>query len=125
MSFACPEVADVLSRQNATGKVVVAMDTDERTLEGVRKGAISATIGQKPFTMAFYGVVMLDNLYHNKPASLGEDWTQDSFSTLPEFVDTGVTLINKGNVDAYMKQRDSATAKGCSGRLQVRLRPDV
>jgi ribose transport system substrate-binding protein len=110
-AIACPEIADVLDREHVKGKVVVAMDTDDRTLTWIQKGMINATIGQKPFTMAFYGIQMLDNLYHNKPATLDRDWAQDSFSTLPEFVDTGVTLIDKSNVDAYMKQRDSATAK--------------
>jgi ribose transport system substrate-binding protein len=110
-AIACPEIADVLDREHVKGKVVVAMDVDDRTLQWIQKGMINATIGQKPFTMAFYGVQMLDDLYHNKPASLDKDWAQDSFSTLPAFVDTGVTLIQKGNVDAYIKQRDSATAK--------------
>ena len=110
-AISCPEIADVLDREHVKGKVVVAMDTDDRTLTWIQKGMINATIGQKPFTMAFYGVEMLDSLYHNKPATLDRDWAQDSFSTLPTSVDTGVTLIEKANVDAYMKERDSATAK--------------
>jgi ribose transport system substrate-binding protein len=110
-AIACPEVADVLDREHVKGKVVVAMDTDDRTLTWIQKGMINATIGQKPFTMAFYGVQMLDNLYHNKPGTLDRDWAQDSFSTLPTVVDTGATLIDKSTVDAYIKQRDSATAK--------------
>ena len=61
--------------------------------------------------MAYYGIQMLDSLHHNKPSAMDHDWKQDSFSTLPTFVDTGVTLIDKTNVDAYMKQRESATAK--------------
>ena len=54
-STSCPEVADVLDRQHVTNKVVVAMDTAPRTLEGIQKGTITATIGQKPFTMCFFG----------------------------------------------------------------------
>ncbi len=110
-AIACPEIADVLDREKVKGKTVIAMDADDRTLQGIQKGNITATIGQKPFTMAFYGVQMLDNLYHNKPQSLDRNWAQDSFSSLPTFVDTGVTLIDKTNVDAYTKARDSATAK--------------
>jgi ribose transport system substrate-binding protein len=110
-AIACPEVADVLDREKITGKTIVAMDVDDRTLQWIQKGMITATIGQKPFTMAYYGVKMLDDLYHNKPASLDKDWKQDAFSTLPTFVDTGVTLIDKTNVDAFMKARDAATAK--------------
>src|SRR5579864_1767069 len=54
-AVACPEVGDVLER-NKMNKVVVAMDTDPRTLEWIQKGKISATIGQKSYTMAYYGL---------------------------------------------------------------------
>ena len=72
---------------------------------------ITATIGQKPFTMAFYGVKMLDDLYHNKLSPLGNNWAQDSFSRIPTYVDTGATLIDKHNVETYLKERESATSK--------------
>ena len=86
------------------------MDTDDRTLQWIQKGVITATVAQKPFTMAFYGVKMLDSLYHNKLGSLDKNWKQDPFSPLPTFVDTGVTLIDKSNVDAFIKERDSTNA---------------
>ncbi len=111
VSIACPEVAEVLDRKHVTGKVVVAMDTDQRTLEGIRKGLISATIGQKPFTMAFFGVKMLDDLHHNPLPSLTKDWSQDSFAPIPTFVDTGATLIDTTNVDKFIQARNSATSK--------------
>jgi len=110
VSIAGPEIAAVLERKNATGKVVVAMDTDARTLEGVQKGTISATIGQKPFSMAFLAVKVLDDLHHHPLKSLATDWSQDSFSPVPAFIDTGATLIDKGNVAAFMEARKSETA---------------
>jgi ribose transport system substrate-binding protein len=110
-AVACPEIADVLDREKVKGKVIVAMDTDERTMSWIQKGMILATVGQKPYTMAFYGVKMLDDLYHKKPATLDQNWAQDAFSTLPTFVDTGVSLIDKSNVDAFIKEREAATAK--------------
>src|SRR6202030_1100404 len=63
------EVAVVLNSYKVTGKVVMAMDTDPESLEWIQKGGIAATIAQKPYTMAFVGVQMLDNLHHHKPAS--------------------------------------------------------
>src|SRR5271157_1121369 len=111
VSIACPEVAEVLNRKHVAGKVVVAMDTDPRTLEGIQKGLISATIGQKPFTMAFFGLKMLDDLHHNPLPSLTKDWSQDSFAPIPTFVDTGVTLIDTANVDKFIQARSSATGK--------------
>jgi ribose transport system substrate-binding protein len=109
-SIAGPEVAEVLGRKNVTGKLVMAMDTDPRTLEAVQKGLITATIGQKPFTMGYLGANLLDDLNHRPLPSLTVNWVQDSFSQIPTFVDTGATVIDKSNVDSFVKARNSATA---------------
>ena len=66
------EVAGVLNSYHVTGKVVMAMDTDPETLQLIQSGAIAATISQKPYTMAFVGMQMLDNLYHHKPSFAGD-----------------------------------------------------
>ena len=97
------EVAGVLNSYHVTGKVVIAMDTDAETLEGIQKGVIAATIAQKPYTMAFVGMQMLDNLYHHKPLSLDTDWSKDSFAPIPSFVDTGSGLIDKSNVQSFIQ----------------------
>lgn len=97
------EVAGVLNSYHVTGKVVMAMDTDQETLDWIQKGGIAATIAQKPYTMAFVGVQMLDNLYHHKPASLDKDWSKDSYAPIPSFVDTGSGLIDKSNVAAFLE----------------------
>jgi ribose transport system substrate-binding protein len=102
------EVAEVLDRAKVTGKTVVAMDTDEGTLNWIQKGVIAATIAQKPYTMAYYGVQMLDHLYHQKPPSLDVNWAQDPFSPLPAFVDTGATLVTKDNVGDFIKAREAS-----------------
>jgi len=104
---ACKEVADVLNRNNVKGNVIVAMDTDQDTLDWIRKGSIAATIAQKPYTMAFYGVKMLDDLHHYPPASLERVWAGDTFSPVPVFVDTGTTLIDKTNLDAFVQAQAS------------------
>jgi ribose transport system substrate-binding protein len=97
------EVAGVLDSYHVTGKVVMAMDTDPETLEWIQKGGIAATIAQKPYTMAFVGMQMLDNLYHNKPSALDKDWSKDSFAPIPSFVDTGSALIDKSNVESFIQ----------------------
>jgi ribose transport system substrate-binding protein len=103
------EVAGVLNSYHVTGKVVMAMDTDAETLEWIQKGGIAATIAQKPYTMAFVGMQMLDNLYHHKPSSLDADWSKDSFAPIPAFVDTGSDLIDKSNVDSFLQAKKSLT----------------
>jgi ribose transport system substrate-binding protein len=114
-AFACleaqsgKEVAGVLNSYKITDKVVMAMDTDPETLDWIKKGGIAATIAQKPYTMAFVGMQMLDNLYHQKPPSLETDWSKDSFAPIPSFVDTGSALIDKNNVDSFLQANQSAT----------------
>src|SRR5580692_2158502 len=97
------EIAGVLNSYHVTGKVVIAMDTDQETLDWIQKGVIAATIAQKPYTMAFVGMQMLDNLYHHKPSSLDADWSKDSFAPIPSFVDTGSGLIDKSNVESFIQ----------------------
>ena len=104
------DVAEALKRQNATDRLVMAMDVDEATLEGIKTGNIDATIAQKPYTMAYYGMKCLDDLHHN-PIDLKKDYAWDSFSPVPAFVDTGVSLVDKINVDVYLKARNEAQAK--------------
>jgi ribose transport system substrate-binding protein len=106
------EVAGVLNSYKITGKVVMAMDTDPETLDWIKKGGIAATIAQKPYTMAFVGMQMLDNLYHHKPPRLDTDWSKDSFAPIPSFVDTGSALIDKSNVDSFLQAKQSATGGG-------------
>jgi len=108
-ALACPEVAEVLDRKHVVHKVVIAMDTDPRTLEGIQKGTILATIGQKPFTMAFYGLKMLDDLHHHPLQPLDGNWGAKPFSQIPQFVDTGATLIDQSNVSSFLKARDAET----------------
>jgi len=85
----------------------MAMDTDPDTLDWIRKGVIAATISQKPFTMTFVGLKMLDDLYHHKLKTLNADWTKDSFSPVPTFVDTGSSLVDKSNVEAFVAAQKS------------------
>ncbi|HBY58621.1 MAG TPA: sugar ABC transporter substrate-binding protein [Solibacterales bacterium] len=99
----CEEVADVLTRENKTGKVVIAMDTDAGTLEWIKKGAIVATIAQKPYSMAFYGVKVLADLHYYKPSPLGQDWSRISRAPVPHFIDTGATLVDKSNVEQFIQ----------------------
>lgn len=95
------EVATVLSNLGLKDKVIMAMDTDPDTLDWVQKGVIAATISQKPFSMADVGLRMLDDLYHHKLGNLDQDWATNSFAPIPAFVDTGSSLIDKSNLEAF------------------------
>lgn len=97
------EVADVLARRKVQGKTIIAMDTDEGTLDWIEKGGIAATVAQKPFTMAYYGLRVLDDLHHNKPANLAANWSQDLRALMPSVIDTGSSLIDRTNAGAIRK----------------------
>jgi ribose transport system substrate-binding protein len=106
VAVACPQVGDVVSETNPTGKLtIIAMDTDPITLKWIQQGVITATIAQKPFTMAYLGVKMLDEIHHRTPTSLTTDFAQDSMSRLPSRVDTGTFLVDKQNVSRFMEKQ--------------------
>jgi ribose transport system substrate-binding protein len=69
---------------------------------------IAATIGQKPYTMAYYGLHLLDDLHHNKPPSLDGKWEQDLEAPIPSAVDTGSTLIDQSNLSLIRKPAGAA-----------------
>jgi len=104
-ALAGKEVAAALSDQHVQNKVVMAMDTDPDTLEWIRKGVIAATIAQKPYTMTTIGLRMLDDLHHYPPPHIDAPWSKDSFARVPAFVDTGSTLVDRSNVEAFAAHR--------------------
>lgn len=95
--------ADALHRMDLTGKVkIVAFDKDPQTLEGIERGWITATVAQKPYVMAFYGMRFLDDLHHNAVHEF-KDWATAPAAPLPVFVDTGTAIIDKGNLATFRK----------------------
>ncbi len=107
-AIACPEVAEVLMREGVSDKVVIAMDTGERTLGWVQKGMVYATIAQRPYTMAYTGLRMLADLHKYKPR---DPETEGSLATVPKYVDTGATLVTKDNVAGFIEDQAAATAE--------------
>ena len=105
------EVANVLNNNGVKGKTIMAMDTDPETLDWIQKGVIAATISQKPYSMAYVGLKMLDQLHHSGLKNLDSDWTHDSFAPVPAFVDTGSALVDKSNVDAFIAATKSIAGK--------------
>ena len=101
----CPEIAEVLSRGGVTDKLVVGMDTDQRTLEWIQQGLIKATIAQKPFTMAYTGLRMLADLTKYPPQRYQ---ASGSLATGPSFVDTGATLVTRDNVSQYLRELEAS-----------------
>ena len=102
-------VSDAVSRVSGSGTVVVAWDVNQDTLDGIKAGTIDSTIAQKPFTMGYMGLKALDEVFHAPPKQLNKDYSTDSFSPYPVFVDTGTSLVDKSNVDAYIASAAAGT----------------
>lgn len=96
-----PGAADALNRFDMAGKIpIVAFDKDPKTLELIERGAISATIAQKPYVMSYYGLKFLDDLHHNAVKEF-KDWKTAPAPPLPASVDTGTAVVDKTNLAAF------------------------
>jgi ribose transport system substrate-binding protein len=96
------DVGESFKRTKPEGAILMAMDVDQDTLALVKDGTIQATISQKPFTMALLGLKALDDLHHYPLQPLARDYGSDASSPIPAFVDTGVSLVDKNNVEKYL-----------------------
>ena len=102
-ALAGSEIAEVLDRGKVDGKVVIAMDTAENTLDWIEKGKIAATIMQKPYTMGYYGLKALGEVVLQGPANLSGAHATDPKSPIPVFIDTGTVLVDKSNLSIVKK----------------------
>jgi ribose transport system substrate-binding protein len=94
-------VAEALHRTDMTGKIaIVSFDKDPETLDFVEKGAITATVAQKPYLMAYYGLKFADDLHHNAVHEF-KDWRTAPAGPMPSWVDTGTAIIDKSNLAAF------------------------
>jgi ribose transport system substrate-binding protein len=99
--------AGALHRFNREGKPpIVAFDSDPETLEWVDRGAITATVTQKPYVMSYYGLKFLDDLHHNAVHQF-KDWRTALAPPMPTTVDTGTVVVDKTNLKLY---RETLTA---------------
>ena len=96
-----PGAGDTVHSLHLEDKVViVAMDTDPATLDYIQHKVIAVTIGQKPYTMAFYALRFLDDLHHNVVHEF-TDWRTAPISPLPTRVDTGTSVIDLHNLAGF------------------------
>ncbi len=93
--------ADALHRLDLTGKIpIVAFDKDPETLDWIQRGAITATVVQKPYIMAYYGLKFLDDLHHNAVHEF-KDWRAAPTPPMPAWVDTGTAIVDKNNLAVF------------------------
>jgi ribose transport system substrate-binding protein len=101
--------ADALHRVDLTGKIpIVAFDKDPETLDWIQRGAITATVVQKPYVMSFYGLKFLDDLHHNAVHDF-KDWRTAPTPSMPGWVDTGTAIVDKNNLATFREALASHT----------------
>jgi len=117
-AFVCLEaisgkpVADAVERANSKDREIIAWDADPATLDAIKNGAIDATIAQKHYTMGYFGMKLLNEVHNQPPQQLNKDFRSDFYSPYPVFIDTGTTLVDKGNVDLYLSATAAAGNQG-------------
>jgi ribose transport system substrate-binding protein len=103
--------ADALHRVDLDGKIpIVAFDKDRETLDWIQRGAITATVVQKPYVMSFYGLKFLDDLHHNAVHNF-KDWKTAPASPMPAWVDTGTAIVDKNNLAAFKEALPTRTGQ--------------
>lgn len=87
-----------------SGKVgqvrVISFDTDKGTLDMVKEGTIAATMAQGTWNMGYWSLMHLFHLHHDllQPTA---DWREAQVAPLPTYVDTGITIVTRSNVDSF------------------------
>jgi len=93
--------ATAVKEARKEGKIkIVSFDTDKATLDAIKSGAISASIAQGTYIMGFQSMNFLYQLQHGLINPV-EDWEEKGINPLPPFVDTGVNIVTKKNVDSF------------------------
>ncbi len=74
---------------------IISFDTDKGTLDMIDEGVISATMAQGTWKMGYWSLQFLFHLQHDIAGEL------EGETNLPRYVDTGITVVTKDNVNEY------------------------
>jgi ribose transport system substrate-binding protein len=94
-SYNTPQIVNAVKARDLVGKVAVfGFDEEKDTLDAIAAGVCECTVVQKPFEFGYQSVKLLRELALKGQAALPAD---------PQ-IDTGVALIDKGNVAAFAEE---------------------
>lgn len=95
-AFNGPAAAHAVESAHKEGKVkIVCFDTTPEHMEYIKKGVITATIGQRPYMMGYLSVALLRDI-----VQMGKD---KALMLIPKnrIIDTGVDVVTKDNLEEY------------------------
>jgi ribose transport system substrate-binding protein len=94
-------VGGAVKKANRLSNVsIISFDTDKGTLDMVRDGTISATMAQGTWNMGYWSLMHLFHLHHDLAQPV-PDWENAGVPLLPTYVDTGISVVTKDNVEHY------------------------
>ncbi|MCL5103291.1 MAG: sugar-binding protein [Armatimonadetes bacterium] len=89
-----PACAEAVKSAGRVGKIkIIAFDEESATLQSIKDGVIDATIAQNPFMIGYESVRVLAALARKEDPKIPES----------KYIDTGVTVVTKANVDEFWK----------------------
>ncbi|HKX30495.1 MAG TPA: sugar-binding protein [Blastocatellia bacterium] len=91
-----PGIVAAVREARKVGKIkIVCFDDDEETLEGIKEGAIFATIAQQPFVYGYQGIQLLAKILNG------------DLSVIPESrkIIIPPEIVQQDNVDEYKKRQ--------------------
>ena len=92
-----------LREAGLAGKVkCVSFDRGSEILQAIKDGIITESIVQQTALMPFYGLNICYNL-RNCRVPMTKDDEKAGMPGIPSYIDTGVTVANKSNVELFMK----------------------
>jgi ribose transport system substrate-binding protein len=96
-------VATAVKEANKSNSIkIVSFDTNKATLQQIQQGLVTATIAQGTWNMGFWGLMDAFTIHHDLLHPVA-NWQQAKVDPVPPSVDTGVTVITKDNVNAYLQ----------------------
>jgi len=101
-SYNGPAIVEAVKSAGKTSKIkIVCFDEDAATLQGVKDGAISSTIVQKPYQFGYESMRILAALARKEDAKIPES----------KIIDTGVLVVNNDNIDSFWADLKKMTGK--------------
>ena len=96
-------IGTAIQEANMAGKILATgFDRDNSLLEFIADGVVTATVVQRTALMPYYGVMLLWQLENSKVALTTDDAGLNILN-IPNFVDTGIMIVEKDTAAGFMR----------------------
>ena len=96
-------MGQAIRESGKVGQVIgTCVDAEPQQIRFIREGVLTASVGQKRELFTYQGVKALFDVVHNSLHFTGND-AQAGITPIPSYYDTGTFLIDRDNVDVFLK----------------------